>query len=166
MSYIAQIDDQSFEVVLSENGQVTVNGERVHCDVQRGSRPEHFSLIIEGRSHQIWMEPVNGEMRIHIGGFDFSVRVVDERVHRLHQLAAHETSSREKGQIAAPMPGLVVKLLIEPGQPVQKGQGVLIVEAMKMENEIRAPISGVVKEIKVQSRQAVEKGEILAVISP
>jgi biotin carboxyl carrier protein len=164
MTYVAQIDDQSFDVVLSENGQVTVNGEKFHCDVQRGSRPEHFSLIIEGRSHQIWMEPINGEMRVHIGGFDFNVRVEDERVHRLRQLAAQEAPSHEKGMIAAPMPGLVVKILIEPGQPVRKGQGILIVEAMKMENEIRAPISGVVKEIKVQLRQAVEKGEILAVI--
>jgi len=164
MTYIAQIDDQSFEVVLSENGQVTVNGEKVHCDVQRGSRSEHFSLIIEGRSHQVWMEPVNGEVRVHIGGFDFNVRVEDERVHRLRRLAAHDAHSREKGQIAAPMPGLVVKILVEPGQPVQKGQGILIVEAMKMENEIRAPMAGVVKEIKVQLQQAVEKGEILAVI--
>jgi biotin carboxyl carrier protein len=55
--------------------------------------------------------------------------------------------------------------LVEPGQSVQKGQGILIVEAMKMENEIRAPMAGVVKEIKVQPRQAVEKGEILAVIA-
>jgi len=164
MTYIAQIDDQTFQVALTENGQVTVNGEKFHCDVQRESRSEHFSLIIEGRSHQIWMEPANGEVRIHVGGFDFNVRVEDERVHRLRQLAAQEAPSREKGQIAAPMPGLVVKILVELGQPVQKGQGILIVEAMKMENEIRAPMAGVVKEIKVQLRQAVEKGEILAII--
>ncbi len=165
MTYIAQIDDQNFEIILSENGQVTVNGEKVQCDVQRGSRAEHFSLIIEGRSHQIWLEPINGALRVHVGGFDFNVRVEDERLHRLRQIAVHETSSHEKGQIIAPMPGLVVKILVEPGQQIQKGQGIIIVEAMKMENEIRAPISGVVKEVKVQSRQAVEKGEILAVIS-
>jgi len=164
MTYNAQIDDQSFEIALLENGRLTLNGEEIPCDVRQGSRSEHFSLIIEGRSYQIWMETANGEVRVHIGGFDFNVRVEDERIYRLRQLAAQEAPSREKGQIAAPMPGLVVKILAQAGQPVQKGQGILIVEAMKMENEIRAPISGMVKEVKVQPRQAVEKGEILAVI--
>ena len=62
------------------------------------------------------------------------------------------------------MPGLVVKLLVEPGQMVKKGDGVIIVEAMKMENEIRAPFAGEIKEINVSERQAVDKGDTLIVM--
>jgi pyruvate carboxylase subunit B len=165
MTYIAQIDDQAFEIALWEEGRLTINGEEIRYDLRRGSRPEHVSLIVEGRSHQVWLETTNGELRVHVGGFDFNVRVEDERVHRLRQLAAHEPATHAKGQITAPMPGLVVKILAEVGQPVQKGQGIMIVEAMKMENEIRSPLAGIVQDIRVQMRQAVEKGEILAVIS-
>ena len=164
MRFITEIDNQTYEIERLSENRLRVNGEELQFDVRQGSRPEHVSLIIAGRSYQIWMESGNGILRVHVGGFDFDVRVEDERVHRVRQLAAHEATTREMGQVSAPMPGLVVKILVEPGQAVQKGQGVAIVEAMKMENEIRAPIAGVVKEIRMQERQAVEKGEILAVI--
>lgn len=164
MKFIAEIDDQTYEIEWLDENRLRVNGEVIQIDVRRGSRPEHLSLISDGRSHQIWLEAANGATRVHVGGFDYSVRVEDERVHRLRELAAHETASHDVGQIAAPMPGLVVKLLVEPGQAVQKGQGVLIVEAMKMENEIRIPITGTIKEIRVKRRQAVEKGETLVMI--
>jgi len=165
MKYIAQIDEQSYEIEPLDENRLRVNGEEIRIDVRPGSRPEHLSLITNGRSHQVWLEAANGATRVHVGGYDFNVRVEDERLHRLRQLAAHEVSSHHVGEIGAPMPGLVVKLLVQPGQTIKKGKGVVIVEAMKMENEIRSPISGIVSDIRVKERQAVEKGEILAVIA-
>ncbi|RJP76690.1 MAG: biotin/lipoyl-binding protein [Candidatus Zixiibacteriota bacterium] len=164
MKYIAEIDNQPLEIEVREDGRVVVAGREIHADIRQGSRPEHFSLILDGRSYQIWMEPVNGTLRVHLAGFDFEVRVEDERAHRLRQLAAPEASAHGAGEIRAPMPGLVVKVLAEAGQEVKKGQGVVIVEAMKMENEIRSPVAGTVKEIRVKQRQAVEKGEVLIVV--
>jgi len=165
MKYIAAVDDRSFEIILLDERHLRVNGEVLEFDVRRGSGPEHFSLILDGRSYQVWMETVNQSRRVHLSGFDYDIRVEDERTHRLRQLAASKSTSQGAGQIVAPMPGLVVKTLVEPGQSVSKGDGILIVEAMKMENEIRSPLSGTVKEIRVSSRQAVEKGEILAIIA-
>jgi biotin carboxyl carrier protein len=171
MKYYAQIDDQPFEIDLIDEKRLSVDGEVLHFNVRQGSKPEHFSLIIDGRSHQVWIE--EGErrqggapptFRVHLRGFDYDVGVEDERSRRLRQFTNSESGSQELGQLIAPMPGMVVKLLVEPGQMVKKGDGVLIVEAMKMENEIRCPVSGEVKEILVSARQAVEKGEILAVI--
>ncbi len=171
MKYFAAIEDESFEISLIGEDRLSVNGEVFHFDVRRGTKPEHFSLILEGRSHQVWIE--EGEKRtagapcpwrVHLHGFDYEVCVEDERSHRLRQFAGADTSSNEAGQVLAPMPGLVVKLLVQPGQKVEKGEGIVIVEAMKMENEIRAGVSGEVKEVRVSDRQAVEKGEILAVI--
>lgn len=165
MKYVAEIGNQSFEITVLDDGRFQVGDEVFSYDFRRGSRPEHFSLIIDGRSYQIWMEPVNQSHRVHVAGYDFEVHVEDERAHRLRRLAASDAISSGVGQIVAPMPGLVVKALVEPGQTVKKGDGIVIVEAMKMENEIRSPLSGTVKEIRVSSRQAVEKGEVLAVIA-
>ncbi len=164
LKYIAQIEDQTFRLAILEDGRVQVDDELLEYDVRQGSRPEHLSLVLDGRSYQIWLEQVNHSLRVHLQGFDYDVRVEDERAFRLRQLAAPEISAQTVGQIRAPMPGLVVKVLVEPGQAVKKGQGVVLVEAMKMENEIRSPLAGSVKEIKVAPRQAVEKGEVLVVV--
>jgi len=165
MKYIAEIDNRTLEILLSENGTVEIDGQVRSCDFACGRRPGHYSLILDGKSYQVWLEPTGPSVRVHLSGFDYDVRLEDERAHRLRQLAAPESSSRDAGLIAAPMPGLVVKVLVEAGQPVVKGQGVVIVEAMKMENEIRSPVAGVVKEIRVALKQAVEKGEVLMVVS-
>jgi pyruvate carboxylase subunit B len=171
MKYQAEIEDRKYEISLVDDQHLLINGEEVQVNIQQGSKSGHFSLIIGGKSHQLWIE--NGEMehtrsasclRVHLHGYDYNVNVDDERSLKLKEFAGADASAESAGQVAAPMPGLVVKLLVEPDQEVKKGQGVVIVEAMKMENEIRSPISGVVKEIRVDERQAVEKGEILAVI--
>jgi biotin carboxyl carrier protein len=164
MKYIAEIEGKTFDIIL-EDGRVEIAGQTMTYDIRQGGRPEHYSLILDGKSYQIWMERVDHCLRVHLQGFDYDVCLEDERAWRLRQLAAPEVSSHEAGRIVAPMPGLVVKVLVEPGQQVQKGQGVAIVEAMKMENEIKSPVAGVVKEVKVGQRQAVEKGEILIVIN-
>ena len=171
MKYFAEIEGQTFEITLNDEHNLSLDGKVIPFDVQQGDKAEHFSLLIDGRSHQVWIE--RGEqlrpgappvLRVHLYGFDYEVLVEDERSRQLRQYVNSESSTQEKGQLTAPMPGLVVKLLIEPGQKVKKGDGVVIVEAMKMENEIRSPVSGELKEIRVSERQAVEKGEILAVI--
>lgn len=171
MKYFTVIDDESFEISLIDEGRLSVNGEVFYFDVQPGTKPEHFSLILDGHSTQVWIEENKKRtagapcsLRVHLHGFDYEVCVEDERSHRLRQFAGADSSSNEAGQVLAPMPGLVVKLLVQSGQKVEKGEGIVIVEAMKMENEIRASVSGEVKEIRVSYRQAVEKGEILAVI--
>jgi pyruvate carboxylase subunit B len=171
MKYQAEIENRKYEIELVDENHLLINGEKVWFNLQQGSKPEHFSLILGGKSHQLWIE--NGEienthsassLRVHLHGFDYEVNVDDERSLRLKEFASLDTSTEAAGQVSAPMPGLVVKLLVEVGQQIKKGQGVVIVEAMKMENEIRSPVTGMVKDIRVDERQAVEKGEVLAVI--
>jgi len=89
------------------------------------------------------------------------VQLLDDRAMRARGRAGGDSSQRE---LRAVMPGKVVAVLVEVGTAVEVGQGVLVIEAMKMENEIAAPRSGTVQEIKVQPGQAVEAGELLAVI--
>ncbi len=163
-TYIAQIEDRFIQIIPIDESTVEVDGEVIQFDLRTGSPPELVSLLLNGRSYQAWVESLNGSMRVHLEGYDFEVKVEEERLYRLRKLTAPEVIAQHLGEVHAPMPGLVVKVLIQAGAMVKKGQGVMIVEAMKMENEIRAPVAGLLKEIRVEPRQAVEKGQILAVI--
>jgi len=171
MKYQAVVEDQTFDIQVKDGNCLTVNGEEVTLDLKPGRKPEHFSLILDGRSHQVWIEECqachNGKsavLRVHLHGFDYEVQVDTERSLKLREFAGVSGSDEELGQINAPMPGLVVKVLVETGQKVKKGDGVIIVEAMKMENEIKSPVDGIVSDVHVRDKQAVEKGEILITI--
>ena len=94
-----------------------------------------------------------------VGGRTHRLRLLDERAMRRARAAAARTGERE---VRAAMPGKVVAVLVEAGATVERGQGLLVVEAMKMENEIAAPRAGTVQEIRVKPGQAVEAGELLA----
>ena len=81
MKYFAEIEGQSYEIVLEDENRLTSNGESLTFDVKQGSKPEHFSLLIDGKSHQVWIERVNEEkpglvptLRVHIYGFEYDVR--------------------------------------------------------------------------------------------
>jgi biotin carboxyl carrier protein len=173
MKYIAQSEGKNFEVEVLDDHTLRVDGVELNYDLRLGSRQvaaaldgaEHASLILDGRSYQMWMERVDSCIRVHIAGFDYDICVEDETRHRLRKLTAVDEQSLDFGQVTAPMPGLVVQILAEPGQEVKKGQGIIIVEAMKMENEIRSPVNGILREIRVDVGQTVEKGGILAVVS-
>ncbi|TKJ39074.1 acetyl-CoA carboxylase biotin carboxyl carrier protein subunit [candidate division LCP-89 bacterium B3_LCP] len=171
MKYFAEIDDLSYQIELKSDNHFSIDGKAHSFDLMRSSKPEQFSLIIDGQSYQVWMEKLNStsagspaRVRVHLSGYDFEFTLDDERSKKLREYTSAESSTEDEGRVVAPMPGLVVKLLVELGQKVKKGDGVAIVEAMKMENEIRAPIIGEVREIVVTEKQAVEKGDTLAVI--
>jgi biotin carboxyl carrier protein len=171
MKYFAEIDGQTFQIDLGDDGRISVNGKKVPFDAQQGSKPEHFSLLMDGHSHQVWIENAqvnhgggSRKLRVHLEGYDFDVAVDDERSKKLREFNSADAGGQSEGHVIAPMPGLVVKLLVQPGQMVKKGDGVIIVEAMKMENEIRAPFAGEIKEIAAAERQAVDKGDILVIV--
>lgn len=96
-----------------------------------------------------------------MAGEQVDVEVVDERTRHIRSLTAGAERPAGGGVVRAPMPGLVVRVFVEPGAAVAAGAGLLVLEAMKMENELRAPVAGVVRAVRVEPGQAVEKGESL-----
>jgi biotin carboxyl carrier protein len=114
-------------------------------------RPRTLAVRPHGRGR--WAIAANGEWR--------DVEVVDERTRYIRSLAAAEAKPAAAHVIKAPMPGLVVRVEVDPGQAVATGAGVLVLEAMKMENELRAAAGGTVRAVRVQAGQAVEKGQVL-----
>jgi pyruvate carboxylase subunit B len=99
-----------------------------------------------------------GRYTILVDGFKFEVEAVDERTRAIRQLAGAAAKPPGPSLLAAPMPGLVVRVLVESGAAVQPGQPLVVIEAMKMENELRAPSAGIVRTVHVGPGTAVEKG--------
>jgi biotin carboxyl carrier protein len=152
---------RTIDVRRSRDGwQVTVDGRPVEVDVHAaGGR---LSLLIDRRSYEVAVEPRGSADRlVHINGRQ--VPVVVGRRGRPGAGAAG-ISAAGPAVVTAPMPGRVVKLLVAAGDRVEVRQGVVVVEAMKMENELRAPKAGTVRELRVTEGTLVEAGATLAIV--
>lgn len=164
MKYQVTIGEKSFEVDINgDDPTITVNGRKVTVDHKRFKGGKLHSLLADNVKFEFDLERSNGGYDIwHSKGSMFA-EVVDEKTNRLRKLMGGTGGAAKLAQLKAPMPGLVVAVQVEPGQEVKKGDGLVIVEAMKMENELKATGAGKVKEIKVKQGQAVEKNEVLVV---
>jgi biotin carboxyl carrier protein len=122
--------------------------------------PHTFSVLLNGESHQIRIAPrPDGTLTLHAGPAEYHAEISDPRSWRGRRHGALEAEGRQ--QIAAPMPGKVVRILVKQGDTVEAGQGLLVVEAMKMQNEIRSPKSGKIEKLFAKEGQPVNAGEVL-----
>jgi len=163
MKYIATVDGQDFEVEVERQGELLVGDELLQTDL-RAIDGSSFSLLLNHRSYEVFAERQAGRYVIMIDGDQFLVEVEDARLKQLRAMggAAHEETG--SAVVAAPMPGLVVKVLVAAGDHVEAGQGLLILEAMKMENELRAPRPGVIATIKAKPGNSVNQGDVLVTL--
>ncbi|MFB6457409.1 biotin/lipoyl-containing protein [Chitinophaga sp. Hz27] len=126
-----------------------------------------YSIIMDGFSYQAQVLKVDREAKtvlLQIGQQQHEVTIEEPIDQLLAAMGIKDAMARKVNDIKAPMPGLILKVLVTPGQAIKKGDPVLILEAMKMENVFKAASDAVVKEIKVAERTAVEKGEVLIVL--
>jgi biotin carboxyl carrier protein len=148
---------------MGDQWRIILDGEPVDADVVEIA-PSTLSILIRGESHEIRVaRSPEGLLRVQTGLREFTAEVADQRSWRGRRLAHVEVTGRQ--QIIAPMAGKVVRLLVKSGEKVEVGQGLLVVEAMKMQNEIRSTKSGTVERLLVQEGQPVNSGETLAWIS-
>ena len=138
-----------------------IDGRTVVADASEIT-PGTYSILLEGHSFEIQMRPTRQGLRAICGGQEFSVSVRDPRAWRGAQGALHVAEGRQ--QVTAPMPGKVVRVLIVTGQTVEAGQGLVVVEAMKMQNEIRAPKAGTVERVFREGDETVAAGDPLAIV--
>lgn len=160
MKYLVVVHDRTFEV--------TVDGDRVSVDGRAGLAelsgiPETplRQLVLDGRSRLVAATPAEEGWIVQLGGERWTVAVEDERAHALRELTGQRHRRGAAGLIRAPMPGLVLRVEVEEGQVLEAGAGVVVLEAMKMENEITTPGPGTVTKVHVQPGEAVEKGAAL-----
>jgi glutaconyl-CoA/methylmalonyl-CoA decarboxylase subunit gamma len=164
VKYLADVDGKTFVVALDHPNEVVVDGEPHQVSLEAVNRGTTYSILIDGRSYEAFIERREGIYYVEVGSERHAVTVEDERLGRLRRLGGATREQTGELTMKAPMPGLVVAVRVEPGQQVEQGQGVVILEAMKMENEIRAPRGGVVKAVRVRAGQAVNQGEAMLVI--
>ena len=161
MRYFVTVGQRTLEVEVGPEG-VEVDGVAVSADLAHVAGTDLRSLILDGKSYRIpATRREDGRWDLHLRGRRYTAEAVDERTRAIRDMAASSGEPTGPRPIRAPMPGLVLKLEVEVGDRVEAGQGVAIVEAMKMENELRAEAPGVVTRIHVAPGQAVEKDQIL-----
>ena len=164
MKYTAIIDGRRLEIQLTRSNDRTVEaeigGERYLLDVD-SVEPGVYWIRLNNRSIEVSVTP-NGEgYVVGMAGRNTKVEILDARAEL--RRAAHQ-SQTGKVELRAPMPGKVVKVLVSEGAEVEANQGLLVIEAMKMQNEIKSPKKGIVKRLGVKEAGAVNAGDLLAVV--
>lgn len=164
MNYTVLIGERTYEIRPDANQTVEINGEPHRVDFRNIEGSGFYSALIDNRSWQALVERDGDEYRISIDGELYVVTVQDERTRKIQKALNKASTASGEFILKAPMPGLVRQIPIQVGQTIPQGQGLIILEAMKMENELRSPRAGVVQEIRVKPGDAVELGQTLVII--
>ena len=167
MAYIAKLGDKTYKLEIQELEmdhlyRILIDGKELTVD-GRKLTAHMYSLLVGDQSFTVDVTTKDEAYTVACEGKSFQLRVLDER--RASRPGEGAAAGRDGGkEIRSFMPGKVVDVLVAVGDEVAKDQGVLIVEAMKMENEVRTAAAGTVKEIRVAPGQAVESGELLIIL--
>ncbi len=158
-----RLGNRDYAVVLN-GGTVDVNGQIVHLDDVTSDGTGGLVIRSGSRVLRAVLEAEEDQGLVAFNGRELDLSFETERHRLLKKFASAAHTGHSHADLKASMPGLVVRVIAEAGSAVKKGEPVLILEAMKMENEMRAPIDGAVRSIRVKPGQAVEKGELLMVL--
>ena len=140
--------------------RVLLDGREVQADARQVA-PNTISVLLGGQAYEVQVTPsLDGTVKLQSGPNEFTAGIQDPRAWRGRKLGAIEAEGRQ--QILAPMPGRVIRVLVSAGDEVEAGQGLVVVEAMKMQNEIRSPKKGKVERVLAREGQNVNAGEVLA----
>jgi pyruvate carboxylase subunit B len=164
VKYVVHIMSEDVELDISHGSvgtTVTLGDTTLSADLVRIGSSSVYSLTLDGRSYEFSAHKRNGVHEIVLDGEPYSAGVMDERAMMI-AAASGPTGDDEGGEtVAAPMPGVVIGIAVEVGAQVEPGQGILTLEAMKMENELKSERGGVVKAIHVAVGRGVAQGEVL-----
>ncbi len=171
-SYIVEIDGQEWQIQIDEDADgtthVRVGDEPAQpMDFVLAQLPARYSLLAGGQSRQLRVVPSTeepGAWDVMVDHLHLTARVQTERERRLSRVASSRHAAGGELAVKAPMPGLVRAVVVAVGEPVQVGQRLVVLEAMKMENDIQAPRAGTVKAVQVVAGDKVEHGRVLVVL--
>ncbi|MDO8754793.1 MAG: biotin/lipoyl-containing protein [Anaerolineales bacterium] len=161
MKYITTIDNKEFEIEVVDERHIRIGERLLEVDFESVSGQPVFSLILDGKSYESFVYQGEDDWEVLIRGQQYQVKIEDEREKRLKAAASAVMVEGGEFHLKAPMPGLVVAVLIKEGQEVKKGQVMLILESMKMQNELKAPRDGIMGRIRVKTGESVEQRQTL-----
>ncbi|MBN1287110.1 MAG: biotin/lipoyl-binding protein [Anaerolineae bacterium] len=163
MKYVATVNNHKFVVEINRSGEVIVDGVPRTVDFSTFDDGVLRSLLIDNRSYEALVERRQDNYQVLMHGNLYTVHVADEREQHLGRATFVPPSGDLP--IAAPMPGLILEIKVEPGQAVEPGDTLLILESMKMGNEIKAPRAGTVSHISVNAGDSVDQNTVMIIIS-
>jgi biotin carboxyl carrier protein len=159
--YVVTINNKKKEVTLSNNSEVTLDGKNYHYEIIELGEND-FVMRIDNKFYEISADKIDSEQySLFVNGKVVEAVVRTGLQERASSLIEKASDIKHKMEVKAPMPGMILKIKKNTGDKVQKGDSIVILEAMKMENDIKTPYSGLIKEIKVKENNPVEKGAIL-----
>jgi len=164
MLYDIFIDGKNFRLDLSQadgRWQCRLDGREISMDAVLARR-DVLSILIDGKAYEVKRERTATDLHLWVGDARYGVEVRDPRSLQSHKRNAGDEKGPRK--LLAPMPGKVVRVLLKESSPVEAGQGILVVEAMKMQNEIKSPKKGIVQKIVSGEGAAVSAGDVLAIV--
>jgi biotin carboxyl carrier protein len=161
MKYVTTINSNEFTVDVLDDHHVLINNQVYQVDFHPVSDQPVYSLLIDGKSYEAYVYPVDDAWQVLLFGNQYSAQVEDEREHRLRSAKPDFVQAGSEFHLKAPMPGLVVLVAVEDGQKIQKGDVLVILESMKMQNELKSPRDGIVTRIRISSGESVEQRQIM-----
>jgi biotin carboxyl carrier protein len=161
MKYVVSLEGQAIEVEV-DGERITVGGRSYHARLGRIPGTPLRQLLLDDRPVTLSVEPLGqGRWALSLAGERSELEVLDERTRHIRSLTGSGDQRPKADVLRAPMPGMVVRINARPGDSVTAGTGLVVLEAMKMENELKAAASGRVKAIRASAGEAVEKGQVL-----
>lgn len=164
MRYIATINGKDYTIEIVDENHIVLNGEMHEVDFMPVGGGLIYSLLLEGKSFEVHVYPEEDEWQVIVHGQQYSARVEDERERRLRASAGEQAVDHGEYLLRAPMPGMVVSIPVKDGEQVERGQVLLVLESMKMQNELKSPRAGKVGRIRVEQGQNVEQKQVLLTV--
>jgi pyruvate carboxylase subunit B len=166
VKYVVTVNGERKDIVLEPDGMSYENEEPVHAELSDVEGSPVRVIRVGAQVHRVVAQKREGRGRysLWVDGYRFETEALDERTRAIRDLSAATAGPSGPAPVVAPMPGLVVRINVSVGDNVEAGQGIVVMEAMKMENELRATGPGTVRSIEVTVGTAVEKGTVLVAL--
>lgn len=161
--YNIKVNDKFSFIINSDKGKTYVNDQEVFPDLSAG-QDQHVHILLNNKSYRTEVVEFNRQEKsctIKVNGNTYILDIKDQYDELLHQLGLDTLNKVKIAELKAPMPGLVLRVMVSEGDQVMKGENLLVLEAMKMENIIKAPADVKIKSIKVKASDKVEKNQVM-----
>ncbi|OGO62766.1 MAG: hypothetical protein A2030_06055 [Chloroflexi bacterium RBG_19FT_COMBO_50_10] len=161
MKYVTTVEGREYIVDILDDHRISVDGVIYQVDFMPVGDQQVYSLVVDGKSVDAHVYPNEDIWQVIFQGNLFSATVEDEREKRLRAALGGKVAEHEDYHLKAPMPGMVISIPVEEGQMIQKGDVLVILESMKMQNELRSPRDGKVTRLRVKFGDRVEQKETM-----
>lgn len=164
MKYITSTKDQEYEIEIIDEHTISIDGDIYEISFESISGQPMFSLLIDNKSFDAYVYEGDDGWEVLLRGMLYRTQVLDERERRLRAAFDNGLDQSSEFLLKAPMPGLVIDVLVCQGQEVEKGDVLMVLESMKMQNELKSPQAGVVSRVRIEVGDYVERRQTLLIV--